>query len=315
MYAQGQGSGSTVAIAGADERPGPDGRILLNSGPSPRGWHRIESILRCLQLYAYHAILQLNFGVREPLTKGSLGHAGLAHVYAREQAVQLKRSPDAYHTPAEALVRTARTIGPQGEEWRPLSEKAIAAYQDFYATDKFKVLEVEQVHSARIGAELGRVGHDGQPGYLFTQRFDLVVEDRNGRVWVWDHKFVGSIDKRKLLRYSLSGQFLGLERFGRATWGERFGGVKVNLVEWGTDRDKPEFKFDRVAPKPAPNMLARFTQIIIDAEDRAAAVARRDPWDYPKAASEQVCVGPYGQCDAYLLCQWGPRGLEMKDDL
>ena len=78
-------------------------QILLDTGPSPFGWHRYETFLRCPQLYAwtYHA--------KEPgedgraLAMGSLVHVGLAHHYARMRETQQGRDATAYYDPVDVL--------------------------------------------------------------------------------------------------------------------------------------------------------------------------------------------------------------------
>ena len=53
---------------------------LLNTGPSPFGWHRYETALRCLAAYGY-GVEARKLGLRHDapqLARGTLVHLGLA---------------------------------------------------------------------------------------------------------------------------------------------------------------------------------------------------------------------------------------------
>ena len=52
---------------------------LIDSGPSERGWHRIESMLRCPRLYALQHIDGVEFPLTRPLVNGIMLHVALAH--------------------------------------------------------------------------------------------------------------------------------------------------------------------------------------------------------------------------------------------
>lgn len=62
---------------------------LINAGPSERGWHRIESVMRCPRLYAWEHSGLIERQISEPLARGSLIHVGLAHHYQRMKENQL----------------------------------------------------------------------------------------------------------------------------------------------------------------------------------------------------------------------------------
>lgn len=119
------------------------------------------------------------------------------------------------------------------------------------------------------------------------------------------HNTTGRLSPDSARRYTLSGQFLGMQTFGRAVWGSDFGGVTINLIEvpkWGG-----EFKFARVEADPAPAALKGFPLTVLTARQRIADLdaAGTDPWNWPKALSEQICVTPYGFCGGFELCRWG----------
>jgi hypothetical protein len=278
---------------------------ILNAGSSGEwGWHATELALRCPQLFAYHHRLK---GVqlerdRTPLIKGSLVHQGLAHHYARMQNAQGGRDPDEWAVPDVAIEACADALNAEAgdhEAWRfvDMAKQAVREYVAHYATEELDVLSVEEVFSANIA------------GRRFTQRFDLVVRLRaTGKVLIFDHKTTGRISGRVSSRYTLSGQFLGMAMFGRELWGDGFGGVIINLV--GLPQGPGErSEFDRVSNDPAPHALRLFPLSVQHARERIEALDASgvDPWEWPKALSEQTCITPYGKCDGFNLCRWGKR--------
>jgi len=276
-------------------------KILLNAGPSTRGWHRVESFLRCPQLYAYEKVLNYQWPTSPPLVKGSLVHLGLAHWYARRREDQQGGDREKYYTANEAMEIGAKEWGELGAEWLPLAKRALAAYAAKWSTEKHKVLMVEEEVRADIWVpKLSR-------SVLFTQRVDLVAEAPDGKVYFWDHKTGFRSGKQMTTRYILSGQFHGIRWFGGQMFGDRFGGIILNQIGLGIG----EIKLGRPAIPPAPNMTQCFPDLLADAEASMAELERekRDPWEWPKAASEQVCMTPYGKCPAFALCQWGKAGL------
>lgn len=57
---------------------------LIDPGPSRRGWHRLQSVLKCPRYAAWSAFEREHGNERCPspaLIKGSLMHIGLAHHY------------------------------------------------------------------------------------------------------------------------------------------------------------------------------------------------------------------------------------------
>jgi len=293
-----------------------EGRWMLDSGPSEKGWSRIETITRCPQLAAYLYKLHLALGINtRPLVRGSLGHMGLAQYYRRIMAVERGENPELWHTPADAVrILAARPGGPPGardhgknvafwEEQVPLILAALEAYAAKYAGERFAVVAVERQLRATIGADGARAG------YKYTQRADVAMEKADGLVYIWDHKFVGHVSQQTLRDYTLSGQFLGYQVFGRALWGEKFGGVWANLV--GLE-DGEKFTFKRGPPDLAPWAVECHAQAVIDAEEdwQRLEDSGRDPWLYPKRLNTQICRGLYGPCPARDLCCFGSAAME-----
>lgn len=62
--------------------------LLIDAGPSKRGWSYYSSFFACPRLFAYRSRLKLQLGSARPLTRGSMLHTMLAHQYARWGARQ-----------------------------------------------------------------------------------------------------------------------------------------------------------------------------------------------------------------------------------
>jgi hypothetical protein len=206
-------------------------------------------------------------------------------------------------TPLEAITRCAEELCLEQKSQEPMSfiptaQTIVSEYAAHWAHESSTVLHVEEVFGADIA------------GYRFTQRFDLVLQRPDGTVWVLDHKTTGRIDSKVPTRYTLSGQFLGMAMFGRKVWGEKFGGVLLNLIGCGDVRGSVKSgscTFSREEVNPAPHALRLFPLSVKHARERIEALDASgvDPWEWPKTLSEQTCVTAYGRCDGYELCRWG----------
>jgi hypothetical protein len=140
--------------------------------------------------------------------------------------------------------------------------------------------------------------------YDFTQRFDLVVREPDGKIYIYDHKTTGRLSKSIGERYTLSGQFIGMAMFGAGLFGEEFGGVKINFIELPDDGN---FKFSRGLVDPAPNALKNFPLTVLEARVRIASLDEGNipPERWPQTLSEQTCVTAYGRCEFFERCRWG----------
>ena len=278
-------------------------KILIDTGPSSRGWHRLESHLRCPQLYAWGygqagaggdraQIPWTHFPPTAPLVRGSIGHAGLAHLYARQREVQRGGDPDRYFLPTEAMEMVARVFGYNSElgmQLLPVTTRVVRSYAEHFAHETWEIVTVEEELETHFGP------------YRYTARVDLQYRDRSGKIWFLDHKLVSRIRGKTARRYTLSGQFLGLLHLGSRIFGDDFGGVELNLL--GVN----PISFLRVVPEPAPYTLARFPEIVARAEESIARTesliaSGKDP---PASPSEFTCYNSYGECPAFELCRWG----------
>lgn len=267
-------------------------RKILNTGPSPRGWHRLQSVLECPQKYAYQHELGLAAmdSTAPPLIKGSMMHLALAQHYNRMKNEGLGLDVDEWEEPEAAVIKQAEVE--QGwDEYVEMILDCYRAYIAHYTDEPFKVLEVEQLAYTQIFDK-----------YLFTGRFDMVVEDRGGRVWVVDHKTTTRIMARQTQYYGISGQLVGYAYMGKAIYGDRFAGMLLNQVQ-----HTGKHAFKRVRLPPAPNLTERFPYTVQDAEERIAELKEsgRKPSEWPMAMNELTCYHRYGACPFLESCKWG----------
>ena len=266
-------------------------RLLIFTGPSPRGWHRLQLFLECPQRYAWNYVAGIK-SINEdapPLVKGSLVHLGLAQHYAQLREKQHGRDPKLYFDPIEAIDIMVEAK-PHWKEHGELAKRVTEAYLVKWRNERFKIVAVEELLEAEI------------EGYRFTGRMDLVVEDSAGMIWIIDHKTTGRLQAQQRKFYSVSGQILGYQTLGRIHFGERFGGMRLNMIQHGGD-----FKFERFDVDPAPKMMERWPSAVKDAEEGIEKLMKEgrpaDKW--PIAPSELVCFHRYGPCNYIEQCKWG----------
>lgn len=297
-----------------------DEPLLLDPGPSPRGWHRLETFLRCPQQYAFKyrgpKVEEPPPSGSSPLLMGSLVHVGLAHYYARMREDQTRGNRDRYYDPEMAVTMLAARRG--GGPWYEAADRArgiVSNYVRFWAAkEKYRIHHVEEVFEIRYPCqngpirwrqrdELGRLTDEWveEAEVRLTARLDLVAEDPRGKMWTWDHKTSGRIDAKHPKFYGVSGQLLNYRWIGGAVWGEKYGGVVLNMVQTGGDA-----RFERPQLDPAPRLLARFPQIVEDAERRIAELEAEDrPVEAWPALASEHCYHRYGPCSYLEACKWG----------
>jgi hypothetical protein len=264
-------------------------KILINTGPSDRGWHRIQDAIICTRLYAYRHVLDLE-GSRGALVLGSLIHIGLAHNYQRQKETQQGRDPDCYYTPLEAIDAAAEQFGDCATE-RDTAREVVTRYLATWGVEPIKIISVEDQYEALLKSK-----------WRFTARWDLVYEDVAGRVWVMDSKSTAKLTSGSGRTYSLSGQILMAQIMGHGIWGPRFGGVRLNFLQ-----TVPPWKLSREAPEPAPAMLGAVVDRICRAEEQIAALeaSGAPPDEWPPAINEHACMTRYGPCFFFDRCCWG----------
>lgn len=269
--------------------------ILIDTGPSPYGWHSIAQFLRCETAW-FHERREKAAGhesFREPLVRGSIGHAGLAHHYARAVAVSLGRDPERFHPPTDAMALVARKFGEVGARMLPEALRGFHAHQRAYAVDRDETIGIERLLETQFTDDAGI-------SWPYTARADRVVRNRDtGKVWIHDHKFVGRVEDKVFKRYALSGQFAGLAHLGLRYYGDNFAGIVLNVVGC------QDQQCGRRQVEPAPWAVQRFPWIVCDARRRMKEADRKPLALLPMALNETVCITPYGPCDFFDRCRWG----------
>lgn len=269
---------------------------LLNTGPSPFGWHRYETALRCLAAYGY-GVESRKLGLRHDapqLARGTLVHLGLAHLYRRKLAA-LRGEPCDLYAPLDAMKRlcelekAAGGFGPLWDTQLANALPAVAGYIAHYATERWRPLYVEEVFGLEIG------------GAQLTQRLDLVVEV-DGRIYAVDHKTTAKITPSHRLFYGLSGQFIGMSWIGKLAWGDRFGGPILNLIEVPGAGAGVKPKYQRPDLVLSAPQVAAFGATIAYTWQRMQSVVDMPVDQWPKSPSEHTCWTRYGACPHVERC-------------
>jgi hypothetical protein len=272
---------------------------LIHTGPSPHSGHKIDKFIRCPQLYAYAELMHPTPVPRmesPALIKGSLGHVGLAHYYRRKQALAQGEDLNQWWEPMRAIEERGTKEGGSWPDFISLAQTTVAAYIREMDGQNIEVVGVEDNLQTEVTFQRQK--------WPLTRSADLIV--KVGAVHrIIDHKFVGRLNSRTVMRYALSGQFLDYAILGREKWGDGFDGAWINFIEWPTGGATPTLRQVR-APSAPHAVAARANQLSMAYAGRAELERREvDPWDYPKRLHEQICNSPYGVCDAVELCRWG----------
>lgn len=303
--------------------------LYLNTGGTAYGSHAHGLLTKCPRLYGYVRVMGLRFPPNAGQFMGTLLHVALAHHYTREAASQPGgvvsggvRVTDPNHvlTPEAAVIRAAHDSekdlnvawdGPTDEDI-DLTLQALAAYIDRWGQEEQgqRILGVE----CEVRAEIPDSKGDLRP---YTQRIDLAVRDRLGRVWYRDHKRLAR-GNGATLRYQMDRQFLTMRAIGMAKHGDKFAGVTINLVKPTTKAGRTTFDFDRPSPKPSHHALFRVWEDTAQWKEYLDWIVSRwggrpkDVWNWPQADNGEICVGPFGVCPAFDLCARGPHGIDPR---
>ena len=268
-------------------------KILLNTGPSPNGWHKAETFMLCPRRRGWDYAGEQEPGKpwhSEATARGTMLHVALAHHYSQVQAVQEDRDPDAFYAPevALALLPQVETNPADAALMATLIPQVIEAYRGYradYAMERLKVVAVETV----VEMEIPGTGGPGQPPKK-TGRVDLIYENSHGQIVFMDHKSAGRITREHKWQYSRSGQFLMMRWLGAAL-GDRFGGVVLNLVQVGNQGKRNE----RPTLDAVPGFLTSLPLSIGYWERQRIAFEESGlpPELWPAVPSEHSCRGRY----------------------
>lgn len=241
---------------------------------------------------------------RKALNRGSLIHLGAAHAYTRAKVEEEGGDPDTLYTAEEAIEIMAGQMA--ATEPSPLVEvekrtalSVVHAYHRQVAIDleRYRVVDVEKIVWFQVN------------GVYYTQRLDLLLEDRsNGLLYITDSKSSANPTSNTFSGFAPSLQMQGYRWWGPQLLGERWGGLFVNVLGFENQPDGTlKTTVDRRLIEPAPKLVERFPQTVMDIEAEIAAyAAAMRPFDqYPPASDEVVCVHRYGKCEAFDLCLTG----------
>jgi hypothetical protein len=302
------------------------GGLVVDGGPSLRGWHYYEAFIRCPRLWARSYALRDEYGPLQEhspvLALGTLVHLGVGQWRARriaatEGAFPLPNGEKAAlrelakPIPAmQAYAHQQRRRGgapPAAACWLEVLPRALAglrAYVEKYAAVElydYFCIEEQLTATVRGGGWLPV----GEP-MLYTQRLDWAGRGQgDGKVWLFDVKTTARWNRQVLARYTLSGQFLGYQRLGRQLYGDSFGGVIVDTVQ-----TTPPYTVRRDPLPPAPEALPRFLRDVAwhERQRRELVAMGIPPEDWPGRWSEFTCQTPYGPCPAHSWCSTGDTG-------
>lgn len=316
-----------------------DGQILLNAGPSERGWHRAQTMLVCPQLWAYkhhpdlagdERIQHVRYETSPPLVRGSLLHVGLAHFYRRVQALQTGQDVDLWHTPARAIeiLAAVEDNRPHNRDaiirWGSFVPEAVAAVSAYTKHWRSQVPQKEILgveYPLRLLVPAGGWSTDpAVDAFLLTLRVDVMWWETDGYSRVIDHKTRGRRDPRQERGYARDGQFQALRLIGESTFGRFFGGVQTNYVTYKHSPDirvfgaagDYAFSFERQTPPVLGRRIETFGDTIRWAEyqEQAFLGMSLDPFRFPKVnVGNGACEHRYGPCPGAYLCDYGPDGI------
>ena len=149
-------------------------------------------------------------------------------------------------------------------------------------------------------------------GYPVSQRWDLVTATPSGIVKYIDHKSTAWDFGPKIIRREiLDVQFLVAEAFGRAFFGNRWGGVELNLVRWsaGSAKNRSPELFQRVPLPGAPWAVLRMPAIVAGIVRRRNIARTLPPEAWEPRWNRSICEDAFGICPAFEFCRHGPGAL------
>lgn len=278
--------------------------LIIFTGPSSRGWHRLQVAAECLQKYAWNYEGpggKIDISKRPPLITGSLIHLVLAQHYSRMKQEQLGLNPEEYMDPVEAVRFLADAQGNSAYVDDVLETYEVYRKQ-FYSD--IRNMQIEAVETLFEGF----ITSDKKPDkkYLLTGRIDLLYRDMGGQLWCCDHKTTSRLTNKHREYFGVSGQMLAYEYLVRQRYPE-LAGFKINLIQHAS-AGVP--KFERVTVAARPLLEKQFADRVIDIEEAIERVQAegRALEEWPKAMSEMTCFTRYGACDFVDKCRFGAKG-------
>ena len=277
---------------------------LIDTGPSEFGWHKYDN-MKCPRFFALSHGEGRTTIPASALVRGSMAHVALGQHYARLQATQQDKDPDAFYHVREGLIAYGKSLATE-EERKTFTEyfgETIALHSQYLAqfgTDPtWEILGVEKEERVHVS--------DGDEQYLYTQSIDLVIRT-GGKVYFVDHKTMARRTPRVLERYEVDGQFIGYQWLGKLRYGHEFGGAIINALQ--KPRKNKSWEFRRVPVRPAPGLVRDFKTFIILSQRRLAKLREEfgETWGmWPSAPHSGNCYGTYGPCSFLDRCRRGEQ--------
>lgn len=265
---------------------------LIVSTPSSMGWSKLGTMLMCPRKFALQYLQERTEEEerKEPnpaLVKGILIHLGLAHYYASKIE---DHDPTSVYTFDEAIYKKCEQI----ESWYPylsVSHETLVQYIFHYSRQnedaRMKVLGVEKLIKTKIDEQ------------TITGRVDLIAEDTVGKVWFVDHKTTNKIDEQQQY-YAASGQMIGYQYIGREMYGDKFGGMLLNLIKVADDQEDAVFERHRVSA--SETMLDGWPTTVRHSLALMENLKGKELEEYPMAMHELICQHRYGPCRFMKNC-------------
>jgi hypothetical protein len=269
---------------------------FIDPNPNKFGSSFHGALFRCTQSAKYQQTLPSQ--QKWAYVRGSLVHIGLAHHLAQRSTasgIPVHHDDKKFTAPTDVLdPNKAIELAAESRnhyEFVDLSKQAVQVFKQEYYDDNLRAHAVE--HTMGITYD----------DYLVQLRVDWIGEDtKTGLFWMIDNKTSSYMKKDTLEAFSLDFQFLFLHHLGRHYYGDRFGGVKVQVLNLGKKVEvyRANVGFAPAALRQLPDMI-RYKRKEWD----ALQAANTSLDSYPKAFHNLVCRHSYGMCDYFERCKMG----------
>lgn len=282
-------------------------------GPSPAGWHRISTLMRCPRAVFHEQIEGLSSTrPKEGLDIGTLLHACLARHYL---------------TSGLETLRPIELVEAHYPEYAETARRVIEKLRkDFWPEEatRWAVRGVEELHQAWVRGPLMFGKRQGERVRApISCRCDLIIAERepgqappprgpvSQGVYIVDHKFVQALRRSFITGFSMDGQLLMNALVWRKAKLERvYGPLRGFVVNVVTKAKEPRVERLRIAITEED--VDRFEEVIspwaaeLEVRKKQPHKNRQDRWPMNLAG----CKGEY-TCDFFDLCESHGRARNL----